>query len=234
MIYYSIMGDSISSIVGTVPEGYRVHYDYENMQKNAIRYISDSWWAKVITHFGGRICVNNSYAGSCVAGKHPFSGNSVKRTALLHNGNIAPDIVLIYMGIKDFGRGVPIENKNPFWKNPRSFEGAYSLMIKRIRNNYPNCRIICGTVARTYHAKIPNWQFPEEFAGIPLEDYNQCIRFLAQKQKCKVADLSAKKIYYETLDGTHPTLIGHEELARGWISCLSEILSKISNNPHDA
>ena len=224
MNYFSIMGDSTSSLVGTVPEGYRVHYDYEEMQKNAIRYISDMWWAKVITHFGGRICVNNSYAGSCVAGKHPFSGNSIKRTELLHNGNIAPDIILVYMGIKDFGRGVPIKNKNPLWKNPLYFEDAYALMLKRINNTYPNAQIICGTVARTYHAKIRNWQFPEEFAGIPLEEYNESIRFLVQKFKCRLADLSERKLYCETLDGTHPTLTGHEELAHGWIDCLLDIL----------
>ncbi|MBE6875228.1 MAG: hypothetical protein E7496_00615 [Ruminococcus sp.] len=224
MNYFSVMGDSISTFVGTQPEGYRVHYDYENLQKNAMRYVSDIWWAKVITHFGGRICVNNSYAGSCVAGKHPYAGNSTKRTELLHNGNIAPDIILIYMGIKDFGRGVPIKKKFPFWKNPIYFEDAYHLMLKRIEANYPTSEIICGTIARTYHAKIPNWQFPETFSGIPLEEYNDSIRFLAQKHKCEVADLSANKVYYETLDGTHPTLIGQEELARGWISCLSGIL----------
>ncbi len=224
MKYFSILGDSISSMVGTVPEGYPVHYNYENMQKNAIRYISDMWWAKVITHFSGRLCVNNSYAGSCVAGKHPFSGNSVKRTELLEHGNIAPDIILVYMGIKDFGRGVPIKNKNPFWKNPIYFEDAYSLMLKRLHNYYPNARIICGTVARTYHARIPNWQFPETYSGIPLEDYNETIRLTAEKYKCRLADLSERKIYYETLDGTHPTLIGHEELANGWIDCLLNIL----------
>lgn len=224
MNYFSIMGDSISSFVGSVPSGYRVHYDYENMQKNAMRYISDMWWAKVIPACDGRICVNNSYAGSCVAGKNPYSGNSTKRTSLLHNGNISPDIILIYMGINDFGRGVPIKGKNFLWKNPIYFEDAYTLMIRRIQNNYNPKKIICGTVARTYHAKIPNWQFPESFAGTPLEDYNNTIRFVARKESCQVADLSALKIKYETLDGTHPTLIGHEELAKGWLQCLSGIL----------
>jgi len=128
------------------------------------------------------------------------------------------------MGINDFGRGVPIKNKFPLWKNPRYFEDAYSLMIKRMHSEYPNAEIICGTVARTYHTKIPDWKFPEAYKGVPLEDYNESIRFLAQKQKCGLADLSARKVYYETLDGTHPTLIGHEELAKGWIDCLSGIL----------
>ncbi len=221
--YFSLMGDSISTFVGTQPEGYRVHYDYENMQKNALRYIRDTWWAQTISHFSGRLCVNNSYAGSCVAGKHPFSGNSPKRTGLLHNGNIAPDIILIYMGIKDFGRGVPIKRKYfSFRKNPLYFEDAYALMITRIKNNYPTSRIICGTIARTYHAKINNWQFPEKFSGIALEDYNESIRFLVQKYKCELVDL--RYVYYETLDGTHPTLKGHEELAEGWISGLEKIL----------
>lgn len=224
MNYFSIMGDSISTFIGTQPEGYRVYYDYENMQKNAMRYISDTWWAKAITSVRGRVCVNNSYAGCCVAGKNPYSGNSEKRTQLLHNGNIAPEYILIYMGINDFGRGVPIKGRFPLLKNPIYFEDAYHLMLKRIQANYPTSVIICGTIARTYHAKIPNWQFPEEFEGIPLEEYNTSIRFMAQKHKCELADLSARKIYYETLDGTHPTLIGHEELANGWIACLQEIL----------
>lgn len=224
MIYFSIMGDSTSSLIGTVPQGYKVYYDYERMQENAMRYISDAWWAKVISHFGGRLCVNNAYGGSCVAGRHSFSGNSVKRTELLHNGNIAPDVVLVYMGFKDFGRGVPIKGRNFLWKNPIYFEDAYALMLKRIQENYDPVRIICGTLARTYVAQKTVWQFPEAFKGNPLEDYNNSIRFIAQKYKCEIADLSAKKVCFETLDGVHPTLIGQEELARGWIDCLSGML----------
>lgn len=224
MDYFSIMGDSISTYVGSQPKDYRVYYDYANLKRNAMRYLSDVWWAKVISHFNGSICLNNSYAGSCVAGKQFPSGNSIKRTELLHNGEYAPEYILIYMGINDFGRGVPLKSKRIFGKNPIYFEDAYHLMIKRIQLNYPTSVIICGTVARTYHAKIPNWKFPEKFSGIALEDYNEAIRFVAEKHKCEIADLSARKIYYETLDGTHPTLIGHEELAQGWITCLQDIL----------
>ena len=189
-----------------------------------MRYVSDVWWSKVISYFEGSICVNNSYAGSCVAGKQFPSGNSIKRTELLHNGEIAPEYLLIYMGINDFGRGVPIRSRRIFWKNPIYFEDAYHIMLNRIQNNYPSTVIICGTIARTYHAKIPNWQFPEEFSGVPLEEYNESIRFMAQKHKCELADLAARNVRYETLDGTHPTLIGHEEIARGWIACLKDIL----------
>ena len=222
--YFSIMGDSISSLVGTVPEGYRVYYNYENMQKNAILSIADIWWEKVILHFKGRLFINNSYAGSCVAGKHSFSGNNVKRTSLLESGNIAPDVILVYMGIKDFGRNVPIKNIIPFWKNPNYFEDAYALMLKRLHMFYPNALIICGTVARTYHAKKKDWKFPEVYVTTPLEEYNEVIRITAEKYKCRIADLSERRVYYETLDGTHPTLLGHEELARGWIDCLIDIL----------
>ena len=221
---FSIMGDSISTFVGTQPEGYHIYYDYENMQKNAMRYVSDVWWAKVVNYFHGRVCVNNSYAGSYVAGKNPYAGNGVKRTALLHTDTFAPDYILIYMGLNDFGRGVPIKHRFFFLKNPIYFEDAYHIMLKRIETNYPTSVIICGTIARTYHARIANWQFPEKFAGIELEDYNETIRFQAQKHKCQIADLSRKGIYYETLDGTHPTLVGHGELANGWISCLKDIL----------
>ncbi len=224
MDYYSIMGDSISTFVGTQPEGYGVYYDYDNLKKNAMRYLTDVWWARVISHFHGSICVNNSYSGTCVAGKQFPSGNSIKRTSLLHTAEIAPEYILIYMGLKDFGRGVPLRSKHIFLKNPIYFEDAYQIMLTRIQDNYPSSVIICGTIARTYHAKIHNWQFPEEFAGIPLEDYNNSIRFVAEKHKCPVADLSAKNIYYETLDGTHPTLIGHDEIAQGWIACLKDIL----------
>ncbi|MDE5884215.1 MAG: hypothetical protein K2H29_03940 [Oscillospiraceae bacterium] len=224
MDYFSIMGDSISTFVGSQPKNYNVYYDYENLKKNAMRSLSDVWWSKVISYFRGTLCLNNSFAGSFVAGKRFPSGNCVQRTELLHNGEYAPEYILIYMGIKDFGRGVPIRGRNFFRKNPIYFEDAYTLMLRRIKLNYPSSVIICGTVARTYHARIPNWQFPEKFQGIALEEYNETIRLVAEKQKCPVADLSAKKIYYETLDGTHPTLIGHEELAQGWMACLHDIL----------
>lgn len=67
----------------------------------------------------------------------------------------------------------------------------------------------------------PLWQFPEYWAGIGLEDYNNVIRWVAQENHCALADLGRGPERYETLDGAHPTVQGHRAIAEKWISCLT-------------
>lgn len=41
--------------------------------------------------------------------------------------------------------------------------------------------------------------------------------------KDHVADLSAQGLHYETLDGSHPTVAGHQTIANAWINYLVEL-----------
>lgn len=64
------------------------------------------WWGRVVDHFGGRLVANSSFSGSVVEGYGFPAGNSEKRiTSLLGAQGECPDVVLVYMGINDYGWG---------------------------------------------------------------------------------------------------------------------------------
>ena len=76
---------------------------------------------------------------------------------------------------------------------------------------------------RTVIKDKDNWEFPEHYAGKEFEDYNDTIRKISKKNSCYLADVSRTGMRYETLDGTHPTVRGHQTIADAWINCLKDI-----------
>ncbi|HIQ99615.1 MAG TPA: SGNH/GDSL hydrolase family protein [Candidatus Scybalocola faecavium] len=96
-------------------------------------------------------------------------------------------------------------------------------MIYQIKKNYPNGKIVCGTLMRTFIPTNDSWVFPEYFGDVSFEDYNDAIREASRRQKCCLADTDALNMRYETLDGSHPTVAGHRTLADAWRRCLVSI-----------
>ena len=226
MRFVSVVGDSISTYEGFVPDGYEVFYDQGMQWANGLASVYDLWWAQVNQFLDAFICVNNSYSGSRVSGTGFPAASSEERMSHLHHKNYLPDIVLVYVGFNDFGNGVKINGNNPLNEKEPSmyFQSAYELMLNRIKSNYPLAQIICGTLMRTRIRYRETWDFPETFAGIPFESYNEAIRKACRKIDCYLADLSKLNILYETLDGTHPTKPGHKEIADVWKTCISDLL----------
>lgn len=221
--FVSIIGDSISTYEGFNPHGYSVFYDNINQQLNGVTSVSDTWWAKVNQYLNADLCVNNSYSGSRVSGNGFPSANCQQRLMNLHTPSAYPDIILIYIGFNDFGNGIKIK-KSGFRENYcDSFYDSYLHMIKSIKCNYPKATIICATLLKGYFKDDIKWHFPENFGGVPFDDYNDAIRKAAKKEKIRLADIAKSDARYETLDGTHPTNNGHLTIAEEWISCLKEM-----------
>lgn len=208
----SVLGDSISTYEGYIPPNYKVYYDEDRQKINGLTSVYDTWWAKVNQYLKAYLCVNNSFSGSKVSGEFP-GASSEKRVSALHKMEHYPDVILVYMGTNDFGFGVPLE----------TFAKDYRKMLERLRENYPSARILCATIARSYIQGKPDWKYPEMYGGTALEEYNQAIReAVNERDDIVLMDLPEEGIHYETLDGTHPTRRGHEELAQMWIGCLEK------------
>ena len=220
-MFVSIMGDSISTYQGYNPEGYAVFYDGVNQRRNDMHSVYDTWWAKINQALNAYLCVNNSYSGSRVSGNAFPSACCGERTTCLHTSQYTPDVILIYMGVNDFGSGVPIKSRNLFNKNAFTFEYAYRVMLSRIKKQYPNSRIICSTLMRSTIKGYDEWEFPEYLAGVSFEDYNIAIRNACSSKKCEVVDIAALNMRYETLDGVHPTAVGHSMMAEAWMQLLT-------------
>ena len=214
-MYVSILGDSISTWQGFNPAGYSVFYDERNACIHGLSTVYDTWWAQVNQYLRAWLCVNNAYSGSRVSGQGFPAACSPERLRGLHTAQNNPDVILVYMGFNDFGCGVPV-----WGADSTCFVQAYDRMLYGLRKNYPQARILCGTLMRGYIKNRPDWEFPESFGGVPFAEYNRAIRTACSRNRCALVDLEARGILYETLDGTHPTAAGHTTIARCWISCL--------------
>ncbi|MBR1742490.1 MAG: SGNH/GDSL hydrolase family protein, partial [Lachnospiraceae bacterium] len=190
-----------------------------------LRSVYDTWWGIVNKTIHAFLCVNNSYSGSRVTGQGFPAAASMERVTNLHTGDYSPDLVLVYIGFNDFGKGLRVNKKgmSVLSHKEASFSEAYRQMIISIKKNYPRAKIICGTLMRTKIKAHENWIFPETYAGVPFEDYNVAIRKVCKKQNCYLVDLAALGTSYESLDGSHPTAEGHATIAWAWLQCLQKL-----------
>lgn len=219
---FSILGDSISTLDGYNPRGYNVFYKEDSCQKSGVKQMSDTWWGKVIDFFGGELLVNNSWSGSRVT-KLPNrdslfpSGCSDERTSALHINSVKPDVIIVYIGTNDWARGVETEYLDYLGEEltPIGYEfySTYSLMIEKLKKNYPNSEIWCCTLNKTFMSQKPSFVFPEKHGGIHIEEYNKIIRRIAHDMHCKLIDLYSYNIPYDTIDGSHPNTDGMNTLA---------------------
>lgn len=215
---FSVLGDSLSTLEGFVPRGTPVFYDAARREKTGVWEMGDTWWGKVIEFFGGELLVNDSRAGGCRVTRLPEakeqfpSGCSERRTGNLHVGTVQPDVILVYMGWNDWAVGVKPEPDGKE-EGDTCFSLAYSLMLSRLRKNYPNAEIWCCTLPKSCMESNPTLVFPENHGGISIREYNHQIVNAALATGCCVADLFAQEIPYDSVDGSHATGQGMDTLA---------------------
>ena len=243
---FSVLGDSISTYAGCNPLGYAVYYEGERASAAGLEGVQDTWWAQVVRHFGGRVLANASYSGSLVEGGAFPAGSSAERVAALAPDptasdptapsstmpdlaapgsavldSAAPDVVLVFMGINDYGWGGAAAQADGLCARsvparPGALEGfadAYRAMLERVRAAYPEAEVWCLTLVpgRLAGSALPT--FTWNLRGVPLRSYNEAIAAAAREAGCHVADLASFGLDYEAVDGTHPTKTGMAQLA---------------------
>lgn len=217
---FSVLGDSISTLDGFNPKGYKVFYAGDNCVKSGVVKATDTWWDKVIGFFGGELLVNNSWSGSRVTkliDKEQLfpSGCSDERTAALHINAVKPDVILVYLGTNDWAFGAKTGNETRILGEDSNelFDEAYDRMLKKLKSNYPESEIWCCTLCETHISKRPDFQFPHKYAGTHIEEYNEIIRDVVRCNGCRLIDLYHYKIAYDSIDGSHPTNVGMNTIA---------------------
>ena len=219
---FSVLGDSISTLDGYNPDGYNVFFSGDICEKSKVVRKSDTWWGQVINYVGGELLINNAWSGSCVT-KMPDrdslfpSACSDERTSGLHMECVKPDVIMIYLGINDWAKGLGMPGKGyrgrKSEKGTLPFETAYQIMIQKLKMNYPNAEIWCCTLCPTFMSVDTSFVFPAMFGGVHIEEYNQVIRQTASREGCKLLDLYLYQTPYDTIDGTHPNNWGMKTLA---------------------
>ena len=232
--FFSILGDSISTLAGFNPDGYKLFYYGENSRRANIFTPNDTWWGKTIEFFSGKLLVNNSWSGSRVT-KLPKASElfpsacSDERTSGLHDEKHNPDVIIIYLGTNDWAFGAQPERKRMGFQDEESgmfvdgyvgkmdeqvFSVAYDSMLKKIKRNYPDAEVWCCTLCKTFMGSNQSFLFPENYGGWPISDYNSIIRNSAFQNDCHLIDLFAFDLPYDSIDGSHPTEQGMQTLSK--------------------
>lgn len=205
--YFSILGDSISTLAGYNPPECAVFYDRGNQYLSGVFAPEDTWWGRVIDALGGRMLVNNAWAGSLVC-RHPSCeiesyGCSDARTRALSTEAHVPDVIMILLGLNDLGWGMRITAGDG--EDRRSaFSPAYEIMLEKIKENYPQAEIWCLTLP----------------GGQRGAAYSDAIRDCGKRAGCRVIDLDRFGQPCETMDGYHPTAGGMETIAAAVLECV--------------
>lgn len=214
--YFSVVGDSISTLMGYIPDGYALYYDVEKKEAANIERMEDTWWGGIISRLGGKLLKNNSWSGSTVSYHAEFTPGSFahldSRMSQLGDGDIKPDVIMIYMGVNDWGSGTKIEAENGM-DEKESFAGSYKIMLDLIKKHYPDAEVWCIAPAVSSFKGDPDWQFPYCLGGIHLDNYVNTIKKVSAEKGCVFVDASKNKTPVEAIDGIHPTKAGMKTLA---------------------
>lgn len=190
----SIIGDSISTMDMYIPGDYKTFYPYKDVWE-----LKDTWWKMVIDATGMKLLKNCSWSTSKVTGDSTsltsgYVATSYKRIADLSSKGVKPDIIIVYIGTNDFGKGAPLGE----WIYDRydlvdksyvyNFDEAYALMLKKIKDTYPNAEVFCCTLCPMAAFGVLPYTYINK-KGTSLDEYNYAIRNIARIYGYKVFDL---------------------------------------------
>ena len=221
----SILGDSISTFAGYIPEGQSSEYNGTNY--NGLQ-VTDTWWMKLINALGMTLLVNNSWSGTCVTTMRDSvkgaNSNAMVRSELLGDD---PDVIIFYMGINDFCFEVPLGDymgTAPVPSDQTTFSTAYAITLNRMMTKYKSSEIWCATLPQC--ERNGSTGAPEiNDNGVALVDYNERIIRLAKTFGAKVLDFAQSGLTYQNMSvymgdwvgsterGLHPNANGMSVLA---------------------
>ena len=227
----SILGDSISTFEGWIPEGNSVFYPQNGM----VQDVSRTWWKIVLDETGFALCVNGSSSGSTCRGdslaSDPMIGCSDFRIGQLEGADgKAPDVIIVYMGTNDVVESIPIggnDGTKPVEEGyVDQFSDAYTLILNKLEERYPMARIYCCTLL-----PVGDWGTQQPFVpfvngvGLTSEAYSDQIRTIAQNRGIPVIDLYYCGITIDnmsemTSDGVHLTPEGMRCVAEAVLECI--------------
>lgn len=228
----SILGDSISTYDGYIPEGFAVFYPLGG----EVTDVSQTWWMRLLEDTGMELCSNDSGSGSTCVGDSlslddPKYGCSGYRISLIagKQGKM-PDVIIVYMGTNDLLIGVPLgDNDGTKLVDEgmvENFSDAYTLILDGLESNYPAAQIYCCTLA-----PVGDWGTDSPFViftnylGLTAEDYSKRIQIIADNRGIPVIDLyhcgvEIDNLHEMTTDGVHMTPAGMECVERAVLSSM--------------
>jgi lysophospholipase L1-like esterase len=110
------------------------------------------------------------------------SGCHPDRLSSLGDGDIQPDVILIFMGTNDRGYRLPVYRERG--NSITYFSGAYAYMLAQLASLYPAAERWCITLRQSGKSR-PTAEHPV------TDGYSQAIRDCAAAAGCRLIDLAA-------------------------------------------
>ena len=233
----SILGDSISTFLGTTPSGYEAPV----YPTGDVDTLGKLWWSMLLEETHGILGSANAISGSCITDSNVSTRPSfINEQRLTSLGS--PDVILVFGGTNDFGSTYkrPIGSYN--WGGTQDktvFAQAMTQLCSRLNTLYPNSRIVFMTpIAR----RDAGYTFPYKLSGTTgyLYEYSDTIKKVCDVFNIPVIDLSDCGITYENAnlyllpDLIHPKASGMRLISDYVKSALVPILNStnliVSNN----
>ena len=209
----SILGDSISTYSGYIPEGNVTYYPSGDVQS-----VNDTWWKKLADALGMTINVNNSWSGSRVTTTNgDTSAGCMTRSQSL---GINPDVIIIWMGVNDFNNEVDIgtyDGTTAIPSTTTTFREAYGVMLNKVLTAYKTSEVWVCTLPQC--EQNSSEEFPEINGNeIALAEFNKAILELANAFGVKVLDHNKCGLTYQNMsvydpNKLHPNKAGHSLIA---------------------
>ena len=138
----SILGDSYSTFVGTIPSHYAPFYPND---RNDVTKVEQTWWSLYIKAMGYQLEKNDSWSGSTICGigyggMDSSRNNFISRVDSLGN----PDIIFVFGGTNDAWANSPIgEYKYADWTKDdcKNFRPALACLLDMLQKRYPKASI---------------------------------------------------------------------------------------------
>ena len=191
----SILGDSISTYKGYVPDGYSCFYPYPTAD---LKDVNQTWWMQTINKLGMSLLKNNSYSGTCVStGTGNNATTNDNRLKELLFGTQTPDIILIFMGSNDAGSQ---------YVSLDTFNSSYKIMLDKIIALCPESEIFIIT--------LPPSKLYTEANRVA---YNEVIVKYAKQYNLPVVDMenayNGQDVSNFLVDSAHQNLAGMTAVA---------------------
>lgn len=221
----SILGDSISTYVGTIPAGNRDYYTGNNL---GVSDVSQMWWHIVMTTLKMTLLVNNSWAGRCVASTRDSetsminsAGARAENVAILKTDDATPDVIFVRLGTNDFSYSTPLgdyNGKTQLTTNIVDFRSAYANMLTQLTKQFPDAEIWCCTIPPARRTS----SFPSVVNENSILQFNEIIIEMCNLFGCHVINQAQCGINWYSQNafgdwsssgGTHPNAKGQALLA---------------------
>ena len=208
--YLSILGDSISTYQGVSND----ESANKSIGENPVFYhkpfpLDSMYFMRFMREFGLSLCVNNSYSGGNLSGRDNENSGVNRANRLARDDGLMPDIIVLFMGINDLGRGVSEE----------VFASDYRETLE-ILKKYPATKILC--------VNLPDRDI---FLRERAEIFNKIIEDAVDEagERFYLVDLYRSRLcgdfyYMNTLDGLHPDEDGMRIIAEVIIDTSKRIL----------